>query len=259
MSKFTVNLEDEPKIAAKSAPKVNAPAFGDYQQPKKKSGCLKYAGIFAGILAVAAVIGAIGGYFYWQSLKKTPQYSLALLVDAARKDDQKTIDSLVDTDAVVDDFMPQITDKAVELYGKGLPPQALSKIAQIAAPVLPAVKERARAELPNLIRDKTDKLANVPFAAIVIGADRYLDIKQEGETATIKSKIPDQQFELKMKRNGNVWQLIGAKDDKLATKIAQKIGQEIIAAATNKGSGTGDTFGVKNLQDLLKKANDLLK
>ncbi len=260
MSKFTVNLEDKPQPQINAAPKVNAPAFGDYQQPKKKSGCLKYAGIFAGILAVVALVAAVGGYFYWQSLKKTPQYSLALLVEAARRDDQKTVDSLVDTDAVVDDFMPQITDKAVELYGKGLPPQALSKIAQIAAPVLPAVKERARAELPNLIRDKTDKLANVPFAAIVIGSGRYLNIKQEGETATITSKIPDRQFELRMKRNGNVWQLIGVKDDRLATKIAQKIGQEIIAAATKGGiNNGGDTFGVKNLQDLLKKANELLK
>ena len=51
------------------------------------------------------------GFFYWQSIKTTPQYSLALLVDAARRDDQAEIDKLVNVDAVVDDFVPQITDK----------------------------------------------------------------------------------------------------------------------------------------------------
>ena len=170
MSKFTVNLENEQS----APPPENAPQFGEYRKPKKKRGCLKFVGVLGGILAVLALIGAVGGYFYWQNLKKTPQYSLALLIDAARKDDQKTIDSLIDTNAVVDDFMPQITDKAVELYAKGLPPQMLAKVAQTAAPILPAVKERARAELPGLIREKTGQFANVPFAAVVIGADRYL-------------------------------------------------------------------------------------
>ena len=63
-----------------------------------------------------------------------------------------------------------------------------------------------------------------------------------------------------MKRSGDLWQIVGVKDEQLATKIAQKVGQEIIAVAT-KGSVTkaGETLGVKNLQDLLKKANDILK
>ena len=252
MSKFTVNLENE----TVAPPSQNAPKFGVTPPPKKKRGCLRIVGVLGGILAVIALIAAIGGYFYWQSLKKTPQYSLALLIDAARKEDQASIDSLVDTNAVVDDFMPQITDKAVELYGKGLPPQMLAKVAQVAAPVLPAVKERARAELPNLIREKTDKFASVPFAAIVVGADRYLDITQTGDTAVVKSKIQDRPLELKMKRSGDLWQVIGVKDDQLATKIAQKIGQDIIAAATKK---TGDSLGIKGLPDLLRRANDLLK
>ena len=47
--------------------------------------------------------------------------------------DQKTIDEVVDTNAVVDDFLPQITGKAVELYGRGLPPEIISRVSQIAA------------------------------------------------------------------------------------------------------------------------------
>lgn len=88
-------------------------------------------------LAVILIVGAVGAYFYWQNLKNTPQYSLALLVDAARRDDQQEVDEFVDTDAVVDDFMPQIIGKAVELYGRGLPPSAIQKVAQVAAPFCP--------------------------------------------------------------------------------------------------------------------------
>ena len=255
MSKFVVNLNEKPSPVVQGIP-----AFGEYQKPKAKSKFLKIIGILAAVLGLFLLISAISGYFYWQSYKNTPQYSLALLIEAARLDDQQSVDRLVDTNAVVDDFMPQITDKAVELYGRGFPPQALAKIAQVAAPILPAVKERARAELPRVIREKTDKFAGVPFAAIVLGADKYLDITQDGDAALVKSKIADRPLEVKMKRNGNNWQVVGVKDEQLATHIAQKIGQEIITVATKGGvSKAGKSLGVENLQDLMKQAEDILK
>ena len=259
MSRFTVDLENSPKgdVSVKSR---NVPSFGEVNPPKKRGKLGKILGISASVVGAILLIGAIGGYFYWQSLKKTPQYSLALLIDAARKNDQKTIDSLVDTDAVVDDFMPQITDKAVELYGKGLPPATISKVAQVAAPVLPAIKERAKAELPRVIREKTDTFSSVPFFAIVLGADKYLEINENGDTATVKSKIPERPLELEMKKNGDKWQVVGLKDEQIATKIAQKVGQEIIAVATKGGiRKAGESLGIKNLQDLLNQAGDIVK
>ncbi|HQU85397.1 MAG TPA: hypothetical protein PKY59_19810 [Pyrinomonadaceae bacterium] len=259
MSRFTVNLEDSPSKSA-NVKSENVPSFGEVNPPKKRGRFGKILGIFAAVIGAVLLIGAVGGYFYWQSLKKTPQYSLALIIDAARNNDQKTIDSLVDTNAVVDDFMPQITEKAVELYGKGLPAQTISKVAQVAAPLLPAIKDRAKAELPRVIREKTDKFSSVPFFAIVIGADRYLEINQTADIAIIKSKIKERPLEVKMKKNGDKWQIIAVKDEQLATRIAQKVGQEIIAAAT-KGSirKAGETLGIKNLQDLLNQAEDILK
>ncbi len=256
MSKFVIDLNEPPPPSNA----VKTPAFGAYQQPKAKSKFARILGILAALLAAFLLVAAIGGYFYWQSYKNTPQYSLALLIDAARRGDQAEVDRLVDTDAVVDDFMPQVTGKAVELYGRGLPPQAIAKVAQVAAPVLPAVKDRAKAELPRVIREKTDKFANVPFAAIVLGAGKYLDITREGETAFIKSKIADRPLEVKMKRNGDRWQIVGVTDEQLATRIAQKIGQEIILVASKGGvNQAGKSLGINNLQDLIKQAEDILK
>jgi len=255
MSKFVIDLNEQSMPDARKTP-----TFGAYQEPKAKSKFVKIIGVTAALLGAVLLVAAIGGYFYWQSYKNTPQYSLALLIDAARRGDQAAVDQLVDTDAVVDDFMPQITDKAVELYGRGLPPQTLAKVAQVAAPFLPAVKERAKVELPSVIREKTDKFANVPFAAIVLGAGKYLDITREGETAFVKSKIADRPLEVKMKRSGDKWQIVGVTDEQLATRIAQKIGQEIILVATRGGiNQAGKNLGINNLQDLIKQAEDILK
>jgi len=215
--------------------------------------------IAAAVVGALVLIGAAGSYIYWQRLKSTPQYSLALLIDAAKRDDQKTIDALVDVDSVVDDFLPQIMGKAVELYGRGLPPEVIGRLSKIASPVLPAVKDRARAVLPGLIRDRVERFGNVPFAAMVIGAGQYLDIKVTGDTATVKSKIPEHPLELKMRRNGPHWQIVGVKDDDLAGSIANKIGQEIIAIAAGGLKNTAQSLGVGNLADLLKQAEEMLQ
>jgi len=214
----------------------------------------------AGILSALILVSALGGYLYWRSFAGTPQYSLALLVEAARRNDQAQVDQIVEVDSIVDEFLPQITGKAVELYGRGLSPQMIARVSQVATPVMPALKQRARAQLPNLIRKKTERFDSVPFAAMVLGADRYLDILPSGDTAIIRSKLPEHSFEVRMQRNGSGWKVVGVRDDALATEIARKVGQEIIAVASNGGAeAAGDRLGIKNLNTILQQADDIFR
>ncbi len=215
--------------------------------------------MIAGIVVVAVgFIALIGGYLYWLSFKGTPQYSLALLVDAAKRDDKAKIGEIIDMPAVVDDFLPQVTNKAVELYGKGLPPKVVEQVAKLSAPIVPAITERVNAELPRLIRERSERFGSVPFPLMVIGATYYLDITVTGDTAQIKSKKADAPLEIKMKRKGDGWQVVAVKDDVLATQIAQNVGQEIVAAATKGGlNKIGDKLNNKSVPDLLKQVNDL--
>ena len=218
---------------------------------------LAIAGIV--LLLILAVVG-LGSFLYYQSLKDTPQYSLALLVDAAKRDDKPEIDRLVNIDTVVDDFVPQITNKAVEMYGRGLPPAIIGKVAKLATPLFPALKQRARAELPRVIRDRTQRFGNVPFFAMVLGAEKYLNITVKGDTALVKSKLPEHTLEMTMRRIDGRWQIAGVKDEKLATDIARAVGQQIITIAIgglNKESA--DTLGVGNLADLLRQAEELVR
>src|SRR5438034_10110027 len=212
MSSFRVQLDDSGGQTYGSKP-----VFDGVSPPgRKRPGTIVLEALTA--LTVILVIFAIG-FVYYQSLKRTPQYSLALLVDSAKRDDKAEIDQLVDINTVVDDFMPQVTDKAVELYGRGLPPQTIQKVTALAQPLLPAVKDRSRAELPKAIRSRSEKYGGVPFFMMVLGADRYFDISIIGDTAVAKSKNADRPLELKMRRSGDRWQIVGLKDEQLATDI----------------------------------------
>jgi hypothetical protein len=274
MSRFVVNFQEQKK-AEDEKPSVarEKPVFSGYQNngddgnesppspQKKRSRLVKVLGVLGILLAAFLLVAGVGGYLYWQSVKRTPQYSLALLVDGARRDDAKQIEQLVDTDAVVDSFVPQITQKAIELYGRNLAPQQISRVKETAAPLMPAIKQRAREELPRVIREKTQPFENVPWWLIALGADRAVEITTQNDNALVKSKIPEREIEVTMKKNGDVWKVVAIKDERLARRIAEKIGQELVAASANKSNvkEAGKKLGVQNLQEMMKKVEEIFK
>lgn len=194
----------------------------------------RFLRISAGLFVAVAVIAAIAGFVYWQSLKDEPQYALASIVEASRRGDNSAINELVDSDAVVDSLVPQITKKAVDIYGRGLPNGIISQIAVAASPFIPGLKDVARAELPNLIRRETEAVGDVWFPLMVVGAPRYVDIRVEGDTAVVKDKNPENATEVLMTRRDGKWRVTGIIDEKLSTEIAQRVGQEIIKTAEGK-------------------------
>lgn len=188
-----------------------------------------------GIVFTSIVLGA-AGFLYWQSLKDEPQYALASIVDAARRNDDVALNELVDSDAVVDSLVPQITVKAVEIYGRGLAPGLISKIAVAASPLIPGLKELARAELPKLIRRETERIGDVAFPMIVLGGPRYIDIRVDGDKAFVKTKDPEHPTEIIMTRREGKWRVTAVRDERIAADIAQRAGQEIIGLVDGSGS-----------------------
>lgn len=243
---------------------------GDGLQEDLRSGKGRWKGIVLKALAVficlfflLAAAASAAGFLYWRSLSGTPQYALAMIVDAAREGNEKGIEERVDVDAVVEDFVPQITDQAIELYGRGLPPDVLKKAEIVAAPVMPVIKQRAKAELPLLLRKKTRKFERVPFWVLVVGADRYLEIETNDDTAVIRGRHEDRELELRMMKKDGYWKVVGVKDEALARKIAEKIGQELILLAKQAGKDgiedVGRKLGLDGIGDLMKQAEDIFR
>lgn len=256
-SRFEVVIEDDTE-----SPVLSAAAEAE-THAARRSVIFKILAVVAVLLVAAALVAALLGFLYWRSLVDSPQYALAQLVEAAHEGNESKIAELVDVDSVVEDFVPQVTEKAVELYGRGLPPEIIKKAEMVAAPILPVVKARARSELPGLLRARTESLKNVPFWGLVIGADTYLEIEINGDTALIRDRREDRPLELTMKRSGSGWQVVAVKDDELARNIAGKIGQELILLAKQAGErnieDVGRQLGIEGIEDLLKEAEEIFR
>jgi len=213
------------------------------------------------LIMLGSAIVIAGGAFllYYQSLKKTPQYSLALLIDAARRDDKEQFAQLIDTDAVVDDFIGQVMDKAIDMYGRGVPQVVIDKARSLTGPILPVIKSQAHDRLAAAIKVRTQRFAKVPFFVMALAADRYVQIDVNGDIATVHSKLQEQPLDIKMKRNGDRWQVVGVKDDQLASDIARSIGQELMDLATTKiTNAAAKQLGLTSLLNLVRQAENLL-
>lgn len=241
-NRIVINL-DPPKIAPNAAGKTSAsaPKFSSNSEPEirpKKRGRLGRILLILGALLILVLLGVgIAGYFWWSNLQRSPSYSLALLIAAAHKDDKAGIDKMLDTNAVVDKFIPQITEKATEKYGRGFPPAVIARAKQLIPQVTPIIAERARAEIPRLIKEKAQAAKDYSPWLMAIGISRVVTVKENGDDATVTATLNERPVELIMRRDGANWKVIGVKDEALADKITEEIAQKILQIANQKQTG----------------------
>src|SRR5229473_7234430 len=90
-------------------PLDNARADEQGRVRERRSGRAGRVLMFIAIVLVVVIIGALaGGYFWWRHYQSQPAYSLALLVDAAQRNDGAEIDRLLDLDKITSDFVLQV-------------------------------------------------------------------------------------------------------------------------------------------------------
>ncbi len=198
----------------------------------------------AGALIAALVVVALlaGGYVWWQRYQKSPAYTLALLIDAAQRDDVRAVEELIDTDRVTQGFAPQVLDK---LTSGASPAAAVTTPArtqvEAALPqLLPRVRETMREEIAREAKGFAEKSGgNVPFIVFALGISRAAEIKEQGEAATATLKVGDRPIELTLQRNGERWKVVTVKDDALAADIAARVASSLPAPANVQQPQTG--------------------
>jgi hypothetical protein len=183
------------------------------------------------IVIIVLVIGVgltLGGLFWWRSYQSGPSYALAVMVDAAQRDDIATVDSFLDIPRIGSDFTAQSVPSSL------LPSQADAIKSSASA----KLNETIHAQLVKEIKDLTDVAAGKPFVLIALAVPRYVDMKQTDKTAQATVNIKDEQIQLTMQTDGlsgssvGGWKVIAVKDDKLAKMVGEAIMQSAPSTGT---------------------------
>ncbi|HEY0078303.1 MAG TPA: hypothetical protein VGB73_06625 [Pyrinomonadaceae bacterium] len=218
-SRIVVNVDDIEKERARA----RAARGGISKRLGRGGRILSLAGLLAlGMLLLVA----LAGYLWYQSYKKRPAYSLALVVDAARRDDTETINALVDSDRVAQSLAPQVVNKAMASVGGMGTLAAPRKQIESAMPILlPGLREQMRAEIARGVKEVAAKSGDdLPFPLLALGVSRACDeIKEEGDAATVLFKVGERPIELSMQRVEERWKIVGVKDEELAANLAARV------------------------------------
>ncbi len=204
-------------------------------QAKKRRSVVGRAGRVLGVTGLIVVgvllVLFLGSYIWYQGFKKSPPYSLALLLDAAQHDDVQAVETLIDADQIAQGFIPQVIDN---LAGSGsqLPPQARASLTATLPTLLPRVRETMRDEIARAMKAiGQNESSNLPFFAKALGVRQMATVIERGDAATVSVKAGERPVELSMRRDGERWKLVTVKDPQLASDIATRLAASLPAAA----------------------------
>jgi hypothetical protein len=197
--------------------------------PRKRRAAKVLAILGIGVLVVLLGV-AVGVFFWWQHYKTTPAYSLALLVDAAQRNDMATVDKIVDTDKIVDNFAAQVTEKAAGRYGAALSATVRKQIEALVPSLLPAIKQSVRDGVAARVKEISENNAGQkPFIIVALALPYVVNITENGDTAKATAIVHDQRAECDMQRDGDGWKVVAVRDDTLVQRIVDQVIKDLPA------------------------------
>ncbi|HEX7955754.1 MAG TPA: hypothetical protein VF508_02365, partial [Pyrinomonadaceae bacterium] len=183
-----------------------------------------------GIVVVGVgLVLLVAAYAWWQSFKTSPPYSVALLLDAAQRDDMPGVESLIDADQIAQGFVPQVFENLAGA-GSALPPQARASLNTALSAQLPRVRETMREEIARALKSLPQgEASRLPFFARAIGVRQATTTTTRGDAATVALNAGERPVELSMRRDGERWKVVTVKDPQLASEIATRLAASIPA------------------------------
>jgi hypothetical protein len=196
--------------------------------PAAKGAALRKGRWLLLILGGLLIAGFAAFFIWWQHYKTTPAYSLALLVDAAQRNDTAALDRLIDLDKVVDNFVPEVAQKATGGYASDVATLLRDQLQSLAPRVVASVKQIIKEEIRKQINELAGASSARPFLLTALAMPFEANISQSDKTAKATMNTGDHQVELTMEPgDAGHWRVISLRDDALAARIVNNIVKDL--------------------------------
>jgi hypothetical protein len=185
------------------------------------------------ILLVLTFIGmaglVVGGFFWWRHYQTTPAYSVALIIDAAQRDDMVAFGKQVDDDAIARNLVSEVSKKASDRYGVALNAALQKQIESMIPSLIPRLKDTIHQEVAKELKEIAAKSEPKPFIIVAIAVQRLVTINTEGDNARATAQMPNRTIELALQRSGDQWKVTEFRDEVLIQRVVDGVMKDLPA------------------------------
>ena len=175
------------------------------------------------------LIVGVAAFFWWRNYQTTPAYSLALVIDAAQRDDMPAFRSRLDDDEIARNLVVVVREKVSSRYGFALSSALQQKIDNLLPSLLPQLKDRIHTEVAKEVKEFSSRAESKPFVVVALTISSLVTITTEGDNARAIAPIPDRTIEVVMRRDGDLWKIVDFKDDVLVQRVVEGMMKDLPA------------------------------
>ena len=203
------------------------PGQGQVKSRPKGRRWLKVLAILAVLFVVIIVVVAVAGFFGWRRFQASPEYSVALLLDAAQRNDQEQLAKLIDEDEVAKNLIANVSQKAVARYGGAINANTQQQIDTLMPTLLPRVKQTVHDELANNIKSFAAGSEPKPFVVLLVSVSSLVKITTQGDTAQATASLNNRNLDLTLHRDSDRWKVVGFNDDAMVQRIVDNLMKDL--------------------------------
>jgi len=190
---------------------------------------LRILAILAAVFGVVLLAAAVGGFFWWRHYQSTPAYSLALLVDAAERNDKEQLAKLIDDDQIAQNMITQVSQKAAARYDGSINATTQQQIEKSVPSLLPRVKQTIHETAVDGIRSFATPLKSKHFIVLLTTLPTVVKVSTEGDTAKAATVDVDSIIELTMRRESDRWKVVAVNWEVMVTRVVDAVMKELPA------------------------------
>jgi len=185
------------------------------------------------VLALLVVIGVVGvgvaGFLLWRRYQSTPSYTLALILDAAQRNDVAEFQKRIDEEEMAKNIAAGVNKNAAARYGYALNSSIQQQIDGAMPALLPRVKQAVRDEFFNSVKAFAAAPEKRSFVYILAAVRSLLTITEQGDSAEAKGTLAGNNIELTMRRDADRWKVTDIKNDAIVQRIVDGMMSELPA------------------------------
>ena len=206
---------------------LDGPAAEGAKPVRKRRRWPRVLGILVLVVLVFVVVAAVGGYFLVRRYQSSPTYALALIFDAAQRNDVAEFDKRIAGEEIAKNMTAAVSQKAAARYGGSLDSSTQQKIDSTMSSLLPRVNQTVHDEFLNALKAAEPEQRS--FISIVGAVQSLMTVTTNGDSAKATGKMAGHDIELGMRRDADGWKVIDVKDDVIVQRVVDNVMKELPA------------------------------